>query len=103
MENYKRLNSFLLILFFGCAPSIYRETPGFIGVKNIENSKVEYFPQHTKNMGFPENFVPDLEEISKFESLESLEISSPQFKDFSRLAKFKKLQYLNLNKPFKIL
>ena len=42
-----------------CAPKIYKEQPGFIPIKDISGSQVEYFPEQSKSLGFKENFSPN--------------------------------------------
>ena len=60
---------FMSLLCVYCAPQIYKAEPGFIPIKDSLSSKVEYFPERTKYLGFKEDFLPllkkDLEYINE--------------------------------------
>lgn len=89
--------SILFSILTQCVPQIYKDSPGFIGLKDRSKTKTEYFPENAKYLGFKENFNPDLNQFRQFSNLESLEISSPELKDLSQLGSLKTIQYLNLS------
>ncbi len=87
----------LLFLSFDCTPIIYKETQGFITVRNTLNEEVEIFPEKTRSIGFRRDFNVNVNDLLQFSELESVEISYSKFEDLKGIDRIKKLTYLNLS------